>query len=452
MAKRKEGEVLPTPMLWVYSANKEGKHPVRLRVNHQRNRGYYPIMLPNQEKMFLHKKEYDLIMETDVGKLRGKNRDLREAIDDAKARAKDAIEEATKNGRLPFSFGAFEKNYLGEESRRSFLQFFEKYLHRLAANGQAGTHRTYSSAYSAFKAFLNGHEIDPADLTSSVLYKFDTWLRESHTIVKNGKRIKVSPKNSTSVSIYMRALRTVYNELAVTDDYLNTIFPFSRSAHDKRYKIPASTGSKGEALTRDQMKQFIQGDVQGPSDPGNPIYRAKRLFIFSFLALGINFKDMALLKYSNIKSNTIEFIRAKTRTTSKIARIIQVPLTDDLKEIIVELGNPDKSPTSYVFQVFDSSKKYTEKEKDDLIRQWIKTTNKWLAQYSDSVGLPKISTYWARHTFASVASRLVKPMMIKEMMGHSRVTTTEAYISRFNNEERLKGYMTITEGLTKKQA
>jgi len=409
--------------------------------------------MPNKEKIFLGDKEFDSLVAVNVGKLRGTRRDFREAIDEAKSRAKDAIEESTRNGKVPFSFEAFEKKYLGEESKRAFLQFFERYIHRLSLNEQAGTARTYSSAYSAFNAFLNGREIDAAEITTGKLKEFDRWLRESHTVVKNGKKIKIRPKNSTSVSIYMRCLRTVYNELAEGDDYLESIYPFSRSDHDKKYRIPAnSSGSKGDALPLEDMNKFIEGEVSGGADPNNPIYRAKQLFLFSFWAQGMNFKDMALLQYSNIKTDTIEFERQKTIRTKSGGRLIHIPLVDDIKSILVELGNSDKRKSSYVFEVLNEQHNKSEKKKDDAIRQWIKTTNKWLAKYCQAVGLPRVTTYWSRHTFAGFAKDL-PTTILRDMFGHSRTATTEAYIKKRHLDTALReAHMKVTEGLTKKSA
>ena len=95
--------------------------------------------------------------------------------------------------------------------------------------------------------------------------------------------------------------------------------------------------------------------------------------------------------------------------------------------------------------VFDAKEKYTPKQIDDTIRQWVKTTNKWLKKYSELNDLPKITTYSARHTFASLSKSHLPVPMISKMLGHSRITTTQTYLGRFDNEENKAGLQKVFE-------
>ncbi len=452
MAKRMEGGLLPDYILWTWSENKEGLHPVKIRVTHQRKRQYYSVFHPNGEKLFMSAREFEKISSTPLPKLRGENRILRNLIDSAVEDAKEAIEEATNKGKSPFSFPLFEKKYLGEDASRNFLAFFKAHIDRLGRKGQAGTARTYASAYSAFKAFQNERDIDPADITVKKLYDFDMWLRESRTVMRDGEKVIIPGKNDTSISIYMRCLRSVYNEMAANEEYLETVYPFSRNDRDKKYKIPSSTGQKGQTLSKKEMQAFINGKIEGDRIPENPMYRAKQLFLFSFFGQGANFKDLALLRYENISPDSIEFERQKTVRTKREARKIRIPLEDELKEILLEQGSSDKAKSNYVFGVFDPTVDYTEKQKDDMVRQWIKTTNKWLKRYCDLNTIPVVSTYASRHTFASLAKSQISVAMISQMLGHSRITTTQTYLGRFEDEENRKGLMKVFSGIKRKQA
>jgi integrase/recombinase XerD len=450
MAKRKEGEVSKDSILWLYSQNNEGKHPVKIRVTYQRKRKYYPVIDSNNEKLFLSQKDFDAITESPLKKLRGENRRLRELIDCSKETINQFINEATANRKKPFIFSEFERLYLGSDSNRNFLHFFKKHIEKLDRKGQAGTVRTYSSAYSAFKEFLHDKDIDPAELTVERLERFDEWLRTPKQ-KKDGKKSK--PLNDTSVSIYMRCLRAIYNEMAVNDDYLKTIFPFSTKSNDRKYIIPTGTGQKGITLSIEDAQSFIEGKIKGEPIPENPMYRAKQMFLVSLFGNGINFKDLALLKYENITNDAITFYRQKTIKTKRGEnKLTEISLTYVLKELIIEQGNPDKNKNSFVFEVFDSSKKYTPKEIDDTIRQWVKTTNKWLKRYCELNKLPIVTTYSARHTFASTANRVLPVQMISQMLGHSRITTTQTYLGRFTQDEKKKGTNEVINILKTKKA
>ena len=176
------------------------------------------------------------------------------------------------------------------------------------------------------------------------------------------------------------------------------------------------------------------------------------MFLFSFFGQGANFKDLALLKYENVGKDYTEFERQKTIRTKQDRRKVQIPLTDELKEILIEQGNPDKKKGNYIFEVFDATEKFTPKQVDDTIRQWVKISNKWLKRYCTLNDLPAASTYSARHTFASISKSHLPLAMISKMLGHSRVTTTQAYLGRFDNEENRTGLMKVFKDIKKESA
>lgn len=465
MARRKTGQILPEEKLWSYSENKEGLHPVKIRVTHHRISRYYSVINPDTSKMFLSEEQYERIRpnpnkstdgdtkeKSKEKRLTREEKELIAIIDDNKTRIKDAINEVTAYNRKSFSFAEFERKYLGENADKNFLKFFKLHIERLEKKGQAGTVRTYNSSLSALVEFQRGRDFDPADLTVQKLENFDNWLRTPRP-KKSNPKLLTKPLNDTSVSIYMRCIRAVYNEMAINDEYLLSIYPFSKKDSDRRYKIPTGGGGqKGITLDLEEIKKFIYGKVIGDEIPENPMYRAKRLFMFSFYAQGINFKDMALLKYSDIGKETINIKRQKTIRTKKDPKTIRIPLHDELKELLIEQGSPNKKKSNFVFELFDADSKYTPKEMDETIRQWVKVTNKWLKKYCDHNKLPVVSTYSARHTFASNAKNHLSIAQISEMLNHSRVTTTQVYLGRFPDEQNREGLMKVFGEIKKTQA
>lgn len=454
MAKRNEGEVSLESLLWTYSANKEGLHPVKLRLTFQRKQVYYSVLNKSKEKLFLSQVDYTYITTTD--KLRGKNKVIQDTITDTVKDAKNAIAAATNDGRDPFSFGEFERKFLGEESGGQFLTFFKSHLNRLGKKGQAGTVRVYSSVLHSFGKFINNgnpiiqpnadrvwvytnhKDIDPADITPELLERYEDKLREDGC-------------SDTWISICMRSIRAIYNRLAAKDNYLKMKYPFSSKDYDELYKIPASSGQKGETLTINELMAFIKGKVDGDEIPENPMYRAKMLFLFSFYGQGLNFKDIALLKNSNKKGDNIEFERQKTIRTRSKAISVSIPVTNELNDILLELGTTDKRKTSYIFEVFDPVN-YTAKQIDTKVLQFVKTTNKWLKKYCELNELTTVSTYAARHTFASLAKSHLPLAQISAMLGHTKIETTQIYLGRFPDKENRSGLMKVFKPLKKKSA
>ncbi len=232
-------------------------------------------------------------------------------------------------------------------------------------------------------------------------------------------------------------------------------YPFSRNDHDGLYKIPAgSGGQKGVTLSQNELIEFINGDA----DIDDPMYRAKQLFLFSFYAQGMNFGGMARLQYSNVSMDTIEFNRLKTIRTRSLPTKVKIPITNELRAILIEQGNPDRRKSAYVFNLFNPSIKYTPRVMDATKQQWVKITNKWLARYCTRLaaltenGFPIVSTYAARHTFASLSKSQMPLVMISKMLGHTKITTTQAYLGRFEDQENRDGLMKVFGGLKKKTA
>jgi integrase len=120
---------------------------------------------------------------------------------------------------------------------------------------------------------------------------------------------------------------------------------------------------------------------------------------------------------------------------------------DQLSEIILAIGNPKKAKQEFVFDVFSSGRTYTAKNKDDTIRQWVKTTNKWLKRCCTYNKIQEFSLYSARHTFASLSKVHMPVAQISKMLGHSRITTTQTYLGRFDQEQNEKGLQAVFSDL-----
>lgn len=71
-----------------------------------------------------------------------------------------------------------------------------------------------------------------------------------------------------------------------------------------------------------------------------------------------------------------------------------------------------------------------------VIKQFIKTTNKWLKRIGKELELPlEITTYVARHTYATVLKRSGAPIsIISGGLGHKLESTTQTYLDDFEEE------------------
>jgi integrase/recombinase XerD len=408
---------------YTYYKKKDGLFPVKLQLTFKRKTTYYPLKIDGKN-VSVSLADWDAI---NTAQPRKNNKIIKEAIEDLKSRAREAIHIITFRNQ-PFSLERFERQFLPGITNKGFFDYFNSYLQDLANDNRGGSQSAYNCALQALKKFRNGRDLDPIDITTGFLKDFEKYLKsEKLEVTRTGKTI-VRKASTTTVGIYMRTIRLVYNYIADTLPHLKEHYPFARASNERnKYQIQAGSGSKGDALTVDELKTFIAIETM----PMSPEWRAQQLWLFSFYCNGMNFHDLAHLKFSNIKSDKIVYVRHKTSRTERNQELLEVPLTDDIIKIIESVGQAKKRPTSFVFDILSDDVASSEERR--IINQKLKIVNKWLKILSELHGLPPITTYWARHSYASLLKESGQSVeMIREILGHSDIKTTEAYLKKFD--------------------
>lgn len=211
-------------------------------------------------------------------------------------------------------------------------------------------------------------------------------------------------------------------------------YPFGKG----KYEVPSGSGRK-LALTLEQIKKLI---TYTDGTKTTEMYRD--LWFFSYLCNGINFRDMIFLQYSNIINGEICFVRAKTARNTKYGKTIHAVITSEMQTIINKWGNPEISPDNYIFPFAKGTENPFEKVK--LIREIVTECNRVLKKIAHDVGIPRITTYSARHSFATVLKRSgVNIAYISESLGHSNIAITENYLAGFEVDERRKNSALLTK-------
>ena len=160
---------------------------------------------------------------------------------------------------------------------------------------------------------------------------------------------------------------------------------------------------------------------------------------------------MLFLRYSNIEGNEISFIRSKTRHNIGDSVRIRAYITPKMKEIIERRGRkPGKSGDGFIFPY--ARENMSPLEISNLVRRVTTLTNRALRQISSELGIPRFTTYSARHTFATILNRQgIDLTYISECLGHTSISTTEIYLSGFETEDRKKYSEYLTEFGRKKR-
>jgi integrase/recombinase XerD len=394
-----------------YHPKANGKHSVKIRVTFDRQSLYYKTGISLSEVEFV---------KAMGDKPRGEHKEIALKLQAFEKRAADIIDE------LPiFNFPAFEKQYYSNRGTKDTIDTaFTNYIEQLKERGQIGTVVTYECAQKSLNTFQAGAKF--SDVTPDFLNKYEKWMLSKE-------------KSITTVGIYLRSLRTLFNN-AISDGTLTSDFyPFGK----KKYEIPTGNNIK-KALTLKEIGSIYHYQPE----TGSPIEKAKNYWLFMYLCNGMNVKDMCLLKYENIKGNILEFERAKTARTKRNVEPIRVAITDEVNEIIRNWGNKKNDGKTYIFPILKAG--LTPERERQLIQQITHVINDHMKTIAKALNIENdVTTYAARHSFATVLQRSgVGTEFISEALGHSNVKTTQSYLAGFEDESKRETIKALTAFMT----
>jgi integrase len=390
-------------LLYTIREKNSGKYPVKLRVIHSREKHDYRTGID------MAKEEFEQAISPKPGKL---FREQAEVLLRTKNRALEIV-----NSLEHFTFSKFEAElYQQKKDASDIFPFFDEYIGSLQNQDRVKTAISYQTARNIFKAFYSKPKLNIYDITPEFLNRFSKWMIDAG-------------KSSTTVGIYTRTLRVIYN-YAISKGVVkhDEHYPFGRT----RFSIPASRNVK-KALSTDEIRLIFTYQA----DPMSYEDRSKDFWIFSYLCNGINFKDIAHLKWKNLDGDMLRFVREKTkRTTQSNQRIITCHVTEQAMKIIEKWGNKQRASDTYIFpilEVGDTAQKAMEK-----VAQFIQTTNKNMKRICLKVGIEKnVTTYHGRHSAATILKKSGATIeQIQELLGHTSSNTTRAYLDSFDDDTK----------------
>lgn len=234
-------------------------------------------------------------------------------------------------------------------------------------------------------------------------------------------------KSSTTVNIYMRSLRCIMKEAVNRGVIKPGHMPFDQGG----YRIPAPQLRK-MALSVDNIM-----DIKNWKGDAKCEYW-RDMWIFSYLCNGINFRDMLFLRRGCIVDGEITFVRSKTSSSLKHQKVVRSPLLNEMADIIERRGNGLSGPKDGMLFKHARGNEGPQAVAN-IVRNAISSCNSALKVIARDIGVPHISTYTARHSFATVLMKSgVELTFISESLGHSAIHVTEAYLGCYDKEERLR--------------
>lgn len=279
----------------------------------------------------------------------------------------------------------YQAGRIGVTSSVTLERSFLDYLVSLGEKKSQSTANLYKMTAEYLAEFAGGNVLF-RDINKSFLKNFVETLSTS-------KGFGGSLLNPTTQAIHLsklkRGLREAYKADLLSKDY--SIYVDS----------PRGRSKGKEWLNLSELRR-MQEATEGDQSV------SRRAFFFS-CSTGLRYSDVKALRWEDIKEEKDGRLWLEI-TVQKTQRPLSIPLT---QEAVRWLGDRASSPRGKAFLYLPS----------------LPSVNSWLKQATKRAGIDKhLSFHCARHTFGMhLANKGVSLVVIKELMGHTNITTTQIY-------------------------
>lgn len=298
--------------------------------------------------------------------------------------------EIRKSLKACLAGGEPEEEPAPEERPYLFADAYNEFARGIKKASTAGIYKT---TYNKLSAYCDMATLRPEDITPAWLRSLEAWLSATSSV--------------NTISVHMRNIRAVMNY--AIDEGKTANYPF------RKYRIRQEQTEK-RSLTPENLARLRDY-------PCTRIQRPYRdLFMLIFYLIGINTIDLFHLRPESLRDGRIHYRREKT------GRLYSIRLEPEAEEIINRYrGN------AYLIDVLDTYKNYVDfrHRMNENLRKIGEFERKGRGgKKTVHPAFPGLTTYWARHTWATIAASLDIPKeTIAAALGHELGNkTTSIYI------------------------
>ena len=219
--------------------------------------------------------------------------------DEINQEIKDKIRELEESDKIPDYHTSLTNN------KDSFISYFEGWLGNRVSN--VGSEIKYQSVLNKLKKYLKSigkEDLKFKDVTTNQTYNIKKHFQSSISI--------------NTCTHYMKLIKQVLDE-AIEENKINYIrhpflgFDFNTTKVEKK------------ALSTKEIDMIIDKDIPET----NKLFYTRNCFLAQLFLQGMRASDLQLIRYSNIKNNTIEYQMFKT------GKEMRVPISDIAWDIII---------------------------------------------------------------------------------------------------------------------
>ena len=173
-------------------------------------------------------------------------------------------------------------NVLETDGRRVYCtiaEYFRRTIAQLESVGKIGSTSKHKVTFSLLQQFRSTN-IRFDEITVGYLRDFELFL------MKKGNK-------SNSIATKFSVLKAVYNKALAEGIFTTPHSPFLQFKIGRLW-----TATRKRAIRKEEVQRLMQAEI--PADGSAYLDFARDIFLFSYLSAGINFKDIATLRYCDM--------------------------------------------------------------------------------------------------------------------------------------------------------
>lgn len=285
-------------------------------------------------------------------------------------------------------------------------EYFDTVINRLIKSGQIKTSEIYKDTKRNLMYYTGAKQIHFSDIDVSFLNQFEEYL-------------KTKGKGGNTIFVYLRTFRAILNKAIKEEVCSEKYYPFKKFSLGKYARLK----TEKRAISKEDIDKIVALQPKTAS-----IILARHIFLFSYYCRGMNFIDMAFLKWKDINGNRMIYTRSKTN------ELFNIELLPPAIEILGWYRKANENKNDYVFPLLSSEYKTPQSIFNRKVKM-LREINKNLKAVGKLAGVEsELTTYVARHSYATILKRKgCSTAIISEALGHDSEKTTQIYLESFGN-------------------
>jgi site-specific recombinase XerD len=261
------------------------------------------------------------------------------------------------------------RKFLTNDSKQiSFVKFANAWIDKMEVAGRKQSAANYRAALHSLMGFCGKKELMFSDITSIVIRK---WI-ESLSETRRAKQM------------YPKAIKKMFEDGCLEyNDYDNNIIKVKNQPF-RAVKIPFADVPDKRSVEATVIREILKVSPETAREE-----LAHDIVLLAFSLAGINAVDLYELPLSALSDGKIKYNRSKTKSKRKDKAYFEILLPESLIPILEKHKGRKR--------LFNFSERYAE------VGNFSQNVNKGLKSLCEKAGTQKITVYWLRHTWATIA-------------------------------------------------